>query len=324
MKKRGLALILAAALLLGAVPVPPARADAAAGDTIGGADTALIYADPAAIPETTRTALYAAIQPVENCILVYGSGTDTADYAVCDAVWSCSGGYNTQTGVYGTCAGLDAWGTDTPYLQSVRSPYERTCHEKLRSSIGRDYTYQEANDSKTGQPYQSADTSHKSLGGYVQYGTLVSNGVAYLYLNQFVSSRYCFDFDAGAKIMDYYGWGHGVGMTQCGAVGYAAEEGYNWMQILAHYYTGTSIYRQDTAALRVICDKATDSAYARGDVDRDGAVTVRDALLCACCLAGRLSMDAGQNALGDVNGDGTMDAADLAGIARLLTGSAAG
>ena len=26
--------------------------------------------------------------------------------------------------------------------------------------------------------------------------------------------------------MNYYGFGHGVGMSQCGAVGYAAEEGW--------------------------------------------------------------------------------------------------
>jgi stage II sporulation protein D len=36
------------------------------------------------------------------------------------------------------------------------------------------------------------------------------------------------------------GYGHGVGMSQEGALGYA-EHGYDYRQILAHYYTGTSI-----------------------------------------------------------------------------------
>ncbi len=36
------------------------------------------------------------------------------------------------------------------------------------------------------------------------------------------------------------GYGHGVGMSQEGALGYA-EHGFNYKQILAHYYTGTSI-----------------------------------------------------------------------------------
>ena len=30
-------------------------------------------------------------------------------------------------------------------------------------------------------------------------------------------------------------------MSQCGAVGYAAEEGMNYKQILQHYYTGAQI-----------------------------------------------------------------------------------
>ncbi|HXB65626.1 MAG TPA: SpoIID/LytB domain-containing protein [Solirubrobacteraceae bacterium] len=36
------------------------------------------------------------------------------------------------------------------------------------------------------------------------------------------------------------GWGHGVGMSQEGALGYA-EHGYTYQAILAHYYTGTAL-----------------------------------------------------------------------------------
>ena len=46
----------------------------------------------------------------------------TYNGSVIDAVWSASAGYNTQTGVYGTCSSLDAWGSDVPYLKSVESP----------------------------------------------------------------------------------------------------------------------------------------------------------------------------------------------------------
>ena len=183
-----------------------------------------------------------AVQAVKDEVLVYNG-------SVCDAVWSASAGYNTQTGVYGTCASLDAWGTDVPYLQSVESPYEEQYHKLLRRVIGKDYTYIEYNDSRTGEPYQSADTTHKDLGGFVQYNTLVSNGRSYRYINQFVSSRYCFDFGtdaSGTPCMTYYGYGHGVGMSQCGAVGYAAEEGMNYKQILQHYYTGAKIRTSTT------------------------------------------------------------------------------
>ena len=77
-----------------------------------------------------------------------------------------------------------------------------------------------------------------------RYNTFVSNGRSYRYIGQFVSSRYCFDFSAdenGTPVMNYYGYGHGVGMSQCGAVGYASEQGMNYKNILKHYYTGVSI-----------------------------------------------------------------------------------
>ena len=35
------------------------------------------------------------------------------------------------------------------------------------------------------------------------------------------------------------GWGHGVGMSQFGAIGYANEEGWTYDQILRHYYSIT-------------------------------------------------------------------------------------
>jgi stage II sporulation protein D len=41
-------------------------------------------------------------------------------------------------------------------------------------------------------------------------------------------------------VIDGAGDGHGVGMSQVGAEG-LAEHGYNYQQILAHYYTGTAI-----------------------------------------------------------------------------------
>ena len=208
----------------------------------GSSTNALIYTPVDQIPSSARNAIRKAVQAVKDEVLVYNG-------SVCDAVWSASAGYNTQTGVYGTCASLDAWGTDVPYLQSVESPYEEQYHNLLRRVIGKDYTYIEYNDSRTGEPYQSADTTHKDLGGFVQYNTLVSNGRSYRYINQFVSSRYCFDFGtdaSGTPCMTYYGFGHGVGMSQCGAVGYAAEKGMNYKQILQHYYTGAQIRTSTT------------------------------------------------------------------------------
>ncbi len=211
----------------------------------GSSANALIYTPVDKIPSTARSAIKEAVEPVKNEIMTCNGG-------VIDAVWSASAGYNTQTGKYGTCASQNAWGTEVPYLQSVESPYEELYHNKMRRVIGKDYTYIEYNDSRTGQPYQSADTTHKDLGGFVQYNTFVSNGRNYRYISQFVSSRYCFDFGAdtnGTPAMTYYGFGHGVGMSQCGAVGYAAEKGWNYKKILKHYYKGVSISKTKSGGL---------------------------------------------------------------------------
>src|SRR2546429_5424771 len=37
-----------------------------------------------------------------------------------------------------------------------------------------------------------------------------------------------------------HGWGHGIGMSQYGALGYA-EHGFGYKQILGHYFTGTHV-----------------------------------------------------------------------------------
>src|SRR3954452_22782858 len=52
------------------------------------------------------------------------------------------------------------------------------------------------------------------------------------------------------------GFGHGVGMSQYGALGYA-EHGWNAASILAHYYTGTALGTTDPAAkVRVLLSTA--------------------------------------------------------------------
>jgi stage II sporulation protein D len=58
------------------------------------------------------------------------------------------------------------------------------------------------------------------------------------------------------------GWGHGVGMSQYGALGYA-QDGWTYDQILGHYYTGAELGPAAVARVRVLVAEAK------------GAVTVR-------------------------------------------------
>jgi stage II sporulation protein D len=48
------------------------------------------------------------------------------------------------------------------------------------------------------------------------------------------------------------GWGHGIGLSQYGAYGYASLEGRDHAWILGHYYTGTQLARVNTGSIRVL------------------------------------------------------------------------
>jgi len=55
------------------------------------------------------------------------------------------------------------------------------------------------------------------------------------------------------------GWGHGVGMSQWGAYGYA-RHGWSYRQILAHYYPGTTIGQAPALDVRVLLGSGQPSA----------------------------------------------------------------
>src|SRR5690349_6351455 len=64
----------------------------------------------------------------------------------------------------------------------------------------------------------------------------------------------CFSAPAGSGplfIVTGHGWGHGVGMSQYGAYGYA-QHGATDQQILAHYYPGTTLATASSVTFRVL------------------------------------------------------------------------
>ena len=64
----------------------------------------------------------------------------------------------------------------------------------------------------------------------------------------------CFSAPAGSGalfVFSGHGWGHGVGMSQYGAYGYA-QHGASFQQILAHYYPGTTLAPTKATKFRVL------------------------------------------------------------------------
>src|SRR5215207_3712834 len=60
------------------------------------------------------------------------------------------------------------------------------------------------------------------------------------------------------------GFGHGVGMSQYGAMGYAAH-GWTYDRILAHYYSGTALGKLNASRdVRVLLQSASGSASFSG------------------------------------------------------------
>lgn len=66
----------------------------------------------------------------------------------------------------------------------------------------------------------------------------IYNGREYKALDEIVNTNT--NTNTNTYVFNGRGWGHGLGMSQYGAKK-MAEEGYNYIQILKHYYTGTEV-----------------------------------------------------------------------------------
>ena len=148
------------------------------------------------------------------------------------------------------------WGSKIPYLVPVPSPYDYEGSKykqtvTITASKLADYVK-----SKHGVDlYSVADKNlwvqltHDSNDRYVKslnYGGLTANmrvDKEYHALG-LRSPAFHVEYDSSDDrfIFTNLGWGHGCGMSQVGANGYA-KRGWNYKQILAHYYTGITFYK---------------------------------------------------------------------------------
>lgn len=165
-----------------------------------------------------------------------------------------------------TTSSQAVWGGALPYLTSVSSSYD-----KRSPSYESTYTVSSTKFARLvdsvygidldGDPEDWIETERDSDGGYV--GTVFIGGEAYAQggsygsgkkitgrsireqLFRFAIRSHCFDVQYDDNddefVFTVYGYGHGVGMSQYGAH-FMALDGYNFVEILNHYYPGTEIY----------------------------------------------------------------------------------
>src|SRR5215208_7371715 len=69
------------------------------------------------------------------------------------------------------------------------------------------------------------------------------------------------------------GFGHGVGMSQYGAYGFA-KQGAGYQEILGHYYSGTALGAADTARPVRVLLQSTSGAASFSGAERAGSRTL--------------------------------------------------
>ncbi len=192
-----------------------------------------------------------AVEAVKNQMLVYNG-------SVINAVYTASSGSHTNS------AANMGW-TAQPYLTSVESKYDSqfdtgyfvgsekkptfpwtytTTQEQMRNSIQEMAGYL-----PSGDPSQWISVQTDMHGNVYKITANTTAGTVNIRPDDFLA--HClgvismniesFTYSDGLWTIKSYGNGHGVGMSQCGTAGYIANEGWNYKQILEHYYNGAKV-----------------------------------------------------------------------------------
>lgn len=172
----------------------------------------------------------AAVEETEGMVLVYGGELIDATY------FSCSGGRTEDAQA--------VWGTAYPYLQAVNSPGEEN------ASHYRDTEFFAAEEFCNALGIQPEGTPDSWLGSVeytagdgiasMEIGGTVYSGVELRQRLGLRSTAISMEARENGILVTTRGFGHRVGMSQYGADAMAVG-GSRYPEILAHYYTGTSL-----------------------------------------------------------------------------------
>ncbi len=155
--------------------------------------------------------------------------------------------FHSQAGSGRTESSKDVWGGDVPYLVSVESHGEQTApnfystvtvpFDEFKKKIT------EFNPAVIIESYDQIGKIEKSDGGNVKTIQIGGEQISGKDMRQIFNLRSsCFTVNADDEKVTFQvtGYGHGVGMSQYGA-NTMAKEGFSYIDILTHYYSGTQI-----------------------------------------------------------------------------------
>jgi len=184
---------------------------------------------------------------------LWGNNYNTYYEKIKNAVESTKGGYLTYNGEYieavyhSTSNGItensiNVWGNAYPYLINVESPYDNA-NPSYESEKIISYEILSRLLSSNITEYTEFKILHKTSGnrvGQIKIGENIYSGVEIRNILGLRSADFDIVKNESGISFKTYGYGHGVGMSQYGANGYAKNE-YTYKQILEHYYPGTTL-----------------------------------------------------------------------------------
>ena len=153
-----------------------------------------------------------------------------------DAVYhSTSNGY-TEDAEY-------VWGNSVAYLKSVASPWDTSATTYLRTEEKSNQFLLDTLGLTISEDTNIEIISRDGSGRVTQVriGDSIYEGVTLRNILGLRSTDFDLEIKDGNLVVTTRGYGHGVGMSQYGAAG-MARDGYSFVDILVHYYTGVSIY----------------------------------------------------------------------------------
>lgn len=168
------------------------------------------------------------------------------DEVACAYFFSTSGGH--------TEAPENVWYAEIPYLKGVEDEYEIAVENK--STWNAIYTASELEkkfpeigdieDIKIGNRSENDRVVELRIIGEDETKILMKNGIrTSLGASKLKSQWFDVDFDGDEAVFEGRGFGHGVGMSQNGAIGMALED-FTYDEILKYYYTDIEILGFDS------------------------------------------------------------------------------
>lgn len=183
-------------------------------------------------PKTTEL-----VRIVVNQLIYYNGSVINASYHA-------SSGGGTQAASY-------VWGNNIPYLVGVASAYDDSYANCIISADTLAGALASAGIYVSGDPSTWFDLNGATYtdGGFINTIPIGGQNVRGRTLRESIIGgtklRSCkitaINFDGTNFSITTNGFGHGVGLSQIGALGYASNEGWNYVQILTHYYQGTTV-----------------------------------------------------------------------------------